>query len=177
LSRPKKTTADPSAARAIPDLWWEKEIPRLQAKIDDIKMQLAQKGPYGPVRRRLVKQLEEALGELNNANLRAAGAHARRTEQSWTTGKIGFVPAMVSQDEAERRKAQRSDPDVAKRRALVKVNPSENAKEMCEIFDREGVPLPRKWLGAGFKKWSEVYKADKYRPKIDSLISKDRHKN
>lgn len=150
--------------------WWEKEIPRRQAEIDDLKMQLAQLGTYSPEsagqeppgqvppksrRKRLREQITVAEGEPDNAR-RAAEAHA------------------ASEGDAKRRK---SDSEVAKRRALVRANPGLKAREMCVIFDRHSVALPPKWLVAGYDRWGYVYKVAQYRSKIDSLISKDRHKN
>jgi len=71
-------------------------------------------------------------------------------------------------------KSPRMDPEVAKRVALVKANPGIPANEICEIFDREKVPLPMRWLAAGLQTWSRAYKNSDYRRRIDTLISKDR---
>ena len=85
--------------------------------------------------------------------------NANQTEPSKAAEKIGLY---------------RSDPEVAKRVALVKANPGVPAAEMCEIFDRETVPLSAKWLDAGLQTWSRAYKNSDYRGRIDTLISKDR---
>jgi hypothetical protein len=69
------------------------------------------------------------------------------------------------------------DPEVAKRTALVGSNPGTSAQDMCEIFDRESVPLPRKWQEAGLKTWRQAYRDASYHSKIDTLISKDRAKD
>jgi hypothetical protein len=45
---------------------------------------------------------------------------------------------------------------------------------MCEIFDREHVPLPLRWQGAGFSSWVKAYENSNYRDRIDVLISKDK---
>jgi hypothetical protein len=66
------------------------------------------------------------------------------------------------------------DPEVAKRRSLVRANPDISAQEMCEIFDRQHVPLPSKWQAAGFSSWASAYKNSNYRRRISVLISKDR---
>jgi hypothetical protein len=66
------------------------------------------------------------------------------------------------------------DPEVAKRKALVISNRNANASEMCQIFDRERVPVTRKWQDSGFQSWSKAYKVSKYRTRIDVLVSKDR---
>jgi hypothetical protein len=68
----------------------------------------------------------------------------------------------------------KGNPEVAKRRSLVKNNSGISAEEMCEIFDRGGVPLPEKWIASGYTKWSEAYKDATYRGRIDSMISKDK---
>jgi hypothetical protein len=87
------------------------------------------------------------------------------------------APALSPQREVIRRKPERGNPEVAKRRSLVKSNPNASAGEMCEIFDRVNVPLPRKWQDAGFQKWSRACKDANYRSRIDVLISKDRRNN
>ena len=66
------------------------------------------------------------------------------------------------------------DPEVAKRRALAKTNLDAPASELCQIFDREKVPLPSKWQAAGFTSWVRVYRHPDYRSRIDVLGSKDR---
>jgi hypothetical protein len=66
------------------------------------------------------------------------------------------------------------DPEVAKRNALIKANPNTPARELCDIFDRESVPLPEKWIEAGIKSWHMAYKNLKYRRRIDVIVSKVR---
>lgn len=66
------------------------------------------------------------------------------------------------------------DPEVAKRRSLLRANPGVSAQEMCGIFDRERVPLPSKWQEAGLRSWIEANKKPQYRRRIQVLISKDR---
>lgn len=66
------------------------------------------------------------------------------------------------------------NPEVAKRRTLVRSNPSIPAKEMCETFDRANVPLPPNWQGAGFQKWVRAYGDPNYKTRIEVIISKDR---
>jgi len=78
---------------------------------------------------------------------------------------------------SRRQKPVRGEPEVAKRVSLVGSNPNAAAKEMCEIFDRDNVPLPAKWLEAGLKTWSQAYRNSDYRSGIHTLISKDRRKN
>lgn len=83
---------------------------------------------------------------------------------------------MIADRKAKRREFERGDPEVAKRTVLVRSNPNLPANEMCDTFDREQVPLPRKWQAAGFQKWSRAYKDSNYRGRIDTIISKARQK-
>jgi hypothetical protein len=69
------------------------------------------------------------------------------------------------------------DPELAKRRALVKNNPDATASELCEIFDRQRVPLPPKWQAAGVKSWAVGYRNAQYRSRLDVMISKDRRED
>ena len=66
-----------------------------------------------------------------------------------------------------------ADSDIARRRILVKSNPNATITEVCEIFDRQRVPLPTTWLGVGFASWSEALKNLRYRARIKLLISRD----
>jgi hypothetical protein len=75
---------------------------------------------------------------------------------------------------AKKRTQPRADPEVAKRRSLVKSNPDVSAKEMCEIFDRNNVPLPRRWQDAGLSSWVVACRNPNYTRRIRVLISKDR---
>jgi hypothetical protein len=68
----------------------------------------------------------------------------------------------------------KEDPEVAKRRALVKLNLGLKTGEMCQLFDREKVPLPRKWSEAGFASWEIACKDKHYRGLIQTVISKDK---
>ena len=77
----------------------------------------------------------------------------------------------------DRARAAITDPEVAKRRSIAKSNRYVSASEMCEIFDRERVPLPRRWSDAGFPSWTKAYRNSNYRRRIDTLISKDRGKS
>jgi hypothetical protein len=72
------------------------------------------------------------------------------------------------------KKNRHSDPEVQKRKALVKCNPHVSAVEMCEIFDRQHVLLPAKWQHAGFRTWCKTYRNSTYRKRIHVLIAKDR---
>jgi hypothetical protein len=74
----------------------------------------------------------------------------------------------------KRPKPQTYDPEVAKRRSLVKSNPDVSAEEMCEIFDRQHVPLTIEIGGiGGFRTWPEAYRHPHYRTRIQVLITKE----
>jgi hypothetical protein len=70
--------------------------------------------------------------------------------------------------------SKQPDPEVAKRRTLVKSNRDSTATDLCGIFDQARVPLPWKWQDVGFDSWSKAYRDPNYRERIDVLISKDR---
>jgi len=97
------------------------------------------------------------------------------------TKRSPYLPANVSKEQRprdvmkmERARQTLKDPEVAKRRALVKANPDASACDMCEIWDRASVPLRSKWQAAGFRSWADAYLNPQYRTRIDTLISKDR---
>jgi hypothetical protein len=70
-----------------------------------------------------------------------------------------------------------ADPEVLKRRAIAQQNPKKSAGDVCKLFDTAEypVPLPGGWVEEfGVKNWVEAYKHPTLRPRIDTLISKDR---
>jgi len=73
----------------------------------------------------------------------------------------------------KRRKPQICDPEVGKRRSLVKANSDVPAQETYEIFDREHVPLTIKIAEGGFRTWPEAYRHPHYRKRIQVLITKE----
>jgi hypothetical protein len=75
-----------------------------------------------------------------------------------------------------RRKPERSNPEIARRVALICCNPNVPAKEICEILDREKETLPVKWRAAGFKSWVQAYRDRNYRGRIQTLFSKAKPK-
>lgn len=68
--------------------------------------------------------------------------------------------------------ASAQGPEIAKRRTIIRQNPSLNASGLCLLFDNLGVPLPKSMSDAGG--WVKAYRASQYRPRIDTIISKDR---
>jgi hypothetical protein len=94
----------------------------------------------------------------------------------WLQKKALEAFVSIPERSPKRGKPERHDPVVAMRSAVVKSNLNTSADDMCEIFDRQGVPLPSKWMAAGFKKWSVMYKDHNYRGRIAVLISKDKHR-
>jgi hypothetical protein len=89
--------------------------------------------------------------------------------------RLWAVSESVVKRDGKSRKSQVENPEVAKRRSIVKSNSTAKADDMCRIFDREKVPLPSKWQEAGFKSWADAYRRSNYRSRIDVLVSKDRH--
>jgi hypothetical protein len=131
-------------------------------------------------------EIEARMLEHRNAKIVAPVDAKRRLKVSpeWQKHQDLLMAASSSDSSAKsvenkpaRRKPERDNPEVAKRAALVRTNPNIPAKDMCEIFDREGVPLSAKWLDARLKTWSEAYKNPRYRSRIHTLISKDRQRN
>ena len=101
---------------------------------------------------------------------------ATRSSEPQSTPKQSaeFTHSPDYPSEQGHRAGSSSDPEVAKRRALVKGNRGVPVKEMCEIFDRQRVPLPSKWRVAGLSSWVRAYENPNYRGRIRILISKDR---
>jgi hypothetical protein len=81
---------------------------------------------------------------------------------------------LINRQDGKHRKPGLGDPEVAKRRSLVRSNPNTAAHELCAILDRNGVRVPFKWQDAGFNEWTKAYKNPEYRSRIDVLVSKDR---
>ena len=71
--------------------------------------------------------------------------------------------------------AKRRDPEVAKRRLIVRQNPRLRASELCKRFDFETVELPSKFTSEfEVKAWEEAYKIPQLRQRIDTMVSKDK---
>lgn len=66
------------------------------------------------------------------------------------------------------------DEGAAKRRAIVKSNPNLSARELCELFDRLRVPVPRRWKDAEIEWWTKAYHQSRFRSRVQTLISNDR---
>ena len=67
-----------------------------------------------------------------------------------------------------------SDEDIAKRRAIVKVNQTLSAKDLCEMFDRCKISVPGRWKNAGIEWWTKAYHQSRFRGRVHNIISKDR---
>lgn len=65
-----------------------------------------------------------------------------------------------------------ADPDIIKRRAIVQQNSPLQAQGLCELFDSMKIPLTRSMKEAG--SWTGAYRSPICRPRIDSLICRDR---
>ncbi len=136
----------------------------LQLRGADPNWRLWGTGEPGPAERKaadLRREIEEMQVEYSNRN-----ADTRTVDEA--VGSKAGKSAGKPQAQAV------ADPEVAKRRALVKANGDVKASELCEIFDRTKVPLPSKWQAAGVQSWSQAYLNAEYRKRIDVIISKDR---
>jgi len=118
--------------------------------------------PHGQYLQELHRQKKESNERL--ASLR---------QQMQFSNETGIAVSSFHQYKRGQKAGSRDDPEVAKRRKLAKSNPDVPAKEICEIFDREKVPIPSKWQGAGLKSWHQAYADSKYRKNVKVLVSKD----
>ena len=133
------------------------------------------------LKERKLDTYETEVRSLDTRNDEAAPKASTESTQgeSVSVNRFAVRDAPVTQSlenkakNAPRAKLERSDPEVAKRRVLVRSNSTASAGEMCQIFDRTNVPLPTKWNEA-FSTWARAYKDDNYRGRIHTLISKDR---
>jgi hypothetical protein len=67
-----------------------------------------------------------------------------------------------------------ADPDIAKRRAIIKQNPESDLPRLCTMFDQANVPTPKGWIQ---DEWAAACRNAKYRQLIHQIVSKDRRKN
>jgi hypothetical protein len=68
------------------------------------------------------------------------------------------------------------DPEVAKRRSIVRKNRTKSSQELCRLFDFDRVLLPRDWQGEfPVKSWDEAYRNEGLRHRIHSLINRDKN--
>jgi len=69
----------------------------------------------------------------------------------------------------------KTEPEVAKRRAIVRQNQTETARGMCGVFDEAKVPLPSGWQeDFSVQSWEAAYRNPQLRGRIQAMISKDR---
>ena len=69
-----------------------------------------------------------------------------------------------------------SDPEVAKRRSIVKGNPTKSAQQLCKLFHFQQVQLPREWQDKySVKSWDEAYRNQNLRHRIQALITRDKN--
>jgi hypothetical protein len=120
--------------------------------------------------RRLEKERECIILEL----VKRSESHASGKRKVPVAGCPPREPAHAGSARALKAGAG-DDPEVAKRRSLVRANSDASAQEMCEIFDRMNVPLPSRWQGKGFASWEHAHNNSNYRKRIGVLISKDKH--
>jgi len=90
-------------------------------------------------------------------------------EINWRSGKSAEVGGHSV------RSTRGDDPEVAKRRSIVKTNRTKKAEELCKLFDFNNVCLPRDWEdGFAVKSWVDAYNNPKLKHSILSLISRDK---
>lgn len=115
----------------------------------------------------LITGLEKAIGQ----------AHVELGKQS-----MDVIPAAASHADNSRKRIDprtrppklpgRCQPDVAKRRAIVRNNPAMPAQGLCALFDAGEIPLTRGMAEAGT--WIKAWRAPAHKHSIDALISRDR---
>ena len=66
----------------------------------------------------------------------------------------------------------RRQPDVAKRRAIVKNNPNMEGLGLCALFEAEKIPLPKQMQEA--ETWTKAWRTPALKHALESLISRDR---
>jgi hypothetical protein len=128
-----------------------------------------------PVRRHLAHAIRQLRGIVHNRY--EVEAHELGYKSALGTQTlVGARESTLPQGSArpQRTTVKPRDAEVAKRRAIVRSHPEAIARDMCEIFDRESLPLPVRWREAGLRSWANAYKRPDYRRRIDVLISKDR---
>jgi hypothetical protein len=103
-------------------------------------------------------------------------------EQSPESQQIGAPPdaKQPSPELAAKHTSPRhpkTDPEIAKRNTIIDQNPEMSASELCKQFDFHNVPLPGDWFTEfQVRTWAPAYKNTLARKRIDSLISKARHR-
>jgi hypothetical protein len=119
-------------------------------------------------------EIEARELELEQARLASRTSHPGAVHAS--AGQVAPAQESSKSKRAKRRsksKASRdSDPDIIKRRAIVKQNRNLTAQGICRLFDEAHIPLPKSIREAG--SWSKAFKTPQWRHSIESLISRDR---
>ena len=109
--------------------------------------------------------IDSVLADRNVHSTSHKGALNSKTPRA-TVSKSG--PASASRS---------PDPEIAKREAIIDQNLEMSAAKLCSQFDLFKVPLPDDWFGKfQVDTWAAAYKNRQLRGRIDSLISKARHR-
>jgi hypothetical protein len=116
---------------------------------------------------RLIISLDKAIGQ----------AHVELAKRS-----MEVMPKAASHDGDSRKGSDprtrppklpgRGQPDVAKRRAIVKNHPNMEGLGLCELFDADKIPLPKRMRETGA--WTKAWKTPIHKHALESLISRDR---
>jgi hypothetical protein len=102
--------------------------------------------------------------------------HFLQRVEYWKSQALGIRTGIASRSKNGNRPQTQPttalNPEIAKRRAIVKQNPTLSAQGICHLFDEAHIPLTKSMQEAGT--WSKAYKSDIHRHAIESLISRDK---
>jgi hypothetical protein len=129
-----------------------------------------------PRLRKLAESREPKQRVIDEESMAEARATDEKMGNVITAGIVAGIEPLLKSLEAPRLPKDR-DWRFMRRRKLVEQNSELTAREICDLFDRQQVPLPKRYYAAGFRRWSLAYKNPKYRGNIDKLIADDRRKN
>jgi hypothetical protein len=119
-------------------------------------------------------EIESREFELEQARFASHANHLSAVHGA--PGQVAPVQESSKSNKAKRQsksKAPRgSDPDIVKRREIVKQNRDLSAQGICRLFDERDIPLTKSVQEAG--SWCKAFKAPLYRHSVESLISRDR---
>lgn len=116
-------------------------------------------------------RIDIEVRELELEQARRA-SEARAVHSS--VGQVAPVQELnkLSKSKRQSKSTRDSDPDIIKRRAIVKQNPQLTAQGICELFDANGIPLTKNAREA--TSWCKAFKAPQWRHSVEALISRDR---
>ena len=151
-----QSTSSPWAeSESVPGLLTFKKIPRKKTKDSHGPAQFADEDEATPVETNpMVRAFENVI----------ARKRARRIPEL-ETRIVKLEKRLAPLD---------SQPDIVKRRAIIKQNHLLQARALCQLFDSNHIPLPKSMQEA--QTWNAAYRAPLHHHAIDSLIARDRKK-